>query len=121
MRYLAPYQAGIYRISKWSPHPICGGAAVTQNYIITAAHCFKGTADDPDDYVVSVGDYDVGRQVEGQQVDKIILHPDFSSSKRKAFFNDIAILKLSRTAPLRKVSPVCLPETGKILLQLPDL
>ena len=121
MRYLAPYQAGIYKKYGWSPHPICGGAALTHNCIITAAHCFKGPSDNPDDYAVSVGDYDAGPYASSHYVEKIILHPDFSSSERKAFVNDIAILKLSRTAPLRKVSPVCLPETGKILLQLPDL
>lgn len=116
-RYLAPFQAAIYR-SKVT-HPICGGAVLTENYIITAAQCViefrHSTSDDyvfVSDHYVLVSDYQVGNSDDGQErheIESIKIHEDFQLSRDYTLLNDIALIKLKTPARSGKVTPICLP------------
>ncbi|XP_021933991.1 venom protease-like isoform X2 [Zootermopsis nevadensis] len=88
----------------------CGGSMLQADTVLTAAHCC--TRRSPD--VVRVGELDLSRPDEQDaspediSVDSIHIHPNYKPPK---YYNDIAILKLSRRAEYsRYVRPVCLPE-----------
>ncbi|XP_050697259.1 venom protease-like isoform X3 [Eriocheir sinensis] len=89
---------------------LCGGALVTDQHVVTAAHCIK----DRDDLkVVRLGEHDLNREDDTKHEDFDIatrtLHPSYNTPS--SFANDIAVLKLSRPVKFRKqaIVPVCLP------------
>ncbi|XP_045126208.1 venom serine protease Bi-VSP-like isoform X2 [Portunus trituberculatus] len=88
---------------------LCGGALVTNQHVVTAAHCVK---DRPDLTVIRLGDHDLQREDDASHEDfeilKSTLHPDYNTPT--SFANDIAVIKLSRPVSFRKdLLPVCLP------------
>ncbi|XP_070610357.1 serine protease 56 [Erythrolamprus reginae] len=89
---------------------MCSGVLVGSAWIVTAAHCFTGSRNELA-WSVVLGDYDLSKRDEGEQVvpvSRILPHPKFDP---KTFYADVALLELS--APVRPsawVNPVCLPE-----------
>jgi len=100
-------------------HPFCGGAVLTENYIITAAHCFPGRNHNTSDYYILLGDYYITDKYDGQEsfdVAEIKIHPGFNSNILE-YTNDIALLRLSTSAKFSvKIGQVCLPShSGNVL------
>jgi hypothetical protein len=86
----------------------CGGAIISENWIITAAHCTK------DDYnhTISASDIDVivgannpRSSTEGKKyyVSQVIVHEDFNN---RTLDNDIALLKLSEPVNYTNATPI---------------
>ena len=94
--------------------PSCGGALLTQTYVITAAHCL---ADASAEYYVLLNDYSTSEnssvQVESEIEGKLI-HPDFKPSGDGLFLNDVALVQLSSPASSKFNSYICLPDPGKL-------
>lgn len=93
----------------------CGGSLISEQYIITAAHCTKdtnGKSFHPRQFTVRLGDYDLSSGDNAgtpavYRVKSYRTHPDF---KINGFYNDIALFKLDRGVDLNQyVIPVCLP------------
>nr|AUI10840.1 putative PQM protease precursor [Hogna radiata] len=93
--------------------PICGGAILNENWIVTAAHCF----DQPvinSDYEVYVGLFSLRKTneppVRKLKVSKIIIHEEYEDT---GFANDIALIKTATPIDIKGskgyVNGICLP------------
>ncbi|XP_017472249.1 PREDICTED: trypsin delta/gamma-like [Rhagoletis zephyria] len=69
---------------------VCGGAIISQNYVVTAAHCVDGYS--PSDYWIRAGTVNFNSGGVEIQVAEVKIHPDYSS-----FNYDIAVLRLSHS------------------------
>jgi len=86
----------------------CGGSIITEQFVITAAHCVKGI--NPRHIRLIIGDHDRKKQEPHQQlrtISKVFIRPDFV---KRTFNNDIALIKLNREVEFNDfIRPVCLP------------
>lgn len=89
---------------KWA----CGGSLISENTILTAAHCTFGPNGIPPD-VVRLGDLnlitdDDKNDTQQFEVQTIVRHPSY-----KPRYNDVALIKLNRNVAITKyVMPACL-------------
>uniref|UniRef100_A0A1I8NVH0 Phenoloxidase-activating factor 2 n=1 Tax=Stomoxys calcitrans TaxID=35570 RepID=A0A1I8NVH0_STOCA len=103
-----PWIAVIFKSGK----QFCGGSLITNNHILTAAHCVaRMTSWDVAALTVHLGDYNIRTDYEVQhvarRVKRLVRHKGFDFS---TLHNDIAILTLSDPVKFTKeIQPVCLP------------
>lgn len=108
----SPWQVLVRRSDGYG---FCGGTLVSDQWVVSAAHCFDEAADH-----VTIGDFDKQRPDPGEQlikVQKVIVHPHFHSF---TFDSDIALLYLARPVVRGPTTlPACLPDPhlSKYLLQ----
>merc|ERR1711872_1012303 len=117
-----PWQVGLKDKVKvfgdWTYQHLCGGSLLNPNWILTAAHCFKG-GKVASKLAVKLGDTDQYMPDEGEQtidVEKFVIHPKFHEGFGDTYWmeNDVALLKLKTPAKITpEVHTVCLPKKGE--------
>uniref|UniRef100_A0A673CRI1 trypsin n=1 Tax=Sphaeramia orbicularis TaxID=375764 RepID=A0A673CRI1_9TELE len=93
-----------HQVSLNSGYHFCGGSLVNENWVVSAAHCYKSRVE------VRLGEHNI-RVTEGKEQfissSRVIRHPNYTSYNIN---NDIMLIKLSKPATLNQyVQPVALP------------
>lgn len=103
-----PYQVGLALNS--GTLPFCGGSVIAKRWIVTAAHCLKGSSGLQ--FSISslrpfVGTVNARSRLRKElSVAKVIIHGSYSTSTHS---NDIALIKTTSDIP---VQPISLPSQG---------
>ncbi|XP_054770112.2 complement factor B-like [Lytechinus pictus] len=109
-----PWQAALYDTAENDIH--CGGSLIRKNWVLTAAHCFRGlfslTKDTTAVYLGLTDRYGDEARAQKFDVEELIMHPNYTV-EGLAHHNDIALLRLDREAELNPyVRTVCLPPSS---------
>ncbi|XP_063710167.1 serine protease gd-like [Culicoides brevitarsis] len=94
----------------------CGGTLISDQVILTAAHCIHLTSDDilsKNEIVLHVGRFDIDDWTEGEyilpKVKNIFVHPDYKRYSQTSFDADIAVIVLRQSITFTQfIRPVCL-------------
>lgn len=121
-----PWQVQLYNVS--SGKSACGGTLISEEYVVTAAHCLT-SLNYHNELIVRVGDLDTSRS-EGYEQDFemecVHIHKGYTAANQQSpilgnvdlYANDIALIKL-RTSPENHITissavmPACLPEKNE--------
>ena len=98
---------------------ICGGTLITQQHVVTAAHCIVGQGDDASDFYVRVGAHNNGQGIYSGTVYRaaaVVVHERYVSAE---YGSDIAIITLPTSVPLSDtVNVACLPTSASFFVPM---
>ncbi|KAF7481997.1 Hypothetical predicted protein [Marmota monax] len=102
--YTCPENSVPYQVSLNSGYHFCGGSLINQQWVVSAAHCYKSRIQ------VRLGEHNI-EVIEGNEQfinsAKVIRHPNYSS---RTLDNDIMLIKLASPATINtRVATVSLP------------
>ena len=103
-----PWQVALFIDDAW----FCGGSIISENYILTAAHC----ADDAGYFDVMAGAHDVRASSEPHRVEVTSYngwtHPQWNTQDLS---NDLALIELPSPLPMSDyITTSCLPSAGDV-------
>lgn len=87
----------IVGVSRYKTHGICTGTIISEQVILTAAHCVPENADANE--IKIIFDHDFQTQKENKiNAESIIIHEDYVLNE-KTIANDVALIKLEKSIP----------------------
>ncbi|XP_017562036.1 granzyme F-like isoform X2 [Pygocentrus nattereri] len=97
----------------------CGGMLITENYVLTSAHCLNGYEPSGGKKLeVLLGAHNISRKEPSQQrirVEKYIMHPSYKEGQKDRSY-DVMLLKLETKAKVNKyVNFHALPKKNKTI------
>jgi len=93
-----PFYVEIFKNGKMA----CGGTLIKKNFVLSAAHCYFGAADDRID--VLVGDFSNPNSKKTRLSAKATINPGYNGKDAKY---DVAVLKLSQSVSPSRILPMC--------------
>lgn len=94
LRGQAPYQVSLR--TRMNQH-FCGGALLSQNWILTSGHCVAGRQSND---IMAVGGSVSLREGTGHNVTNVIVHPEFDA---ETLLNDIALVQTQTNFPFNMI------------------
>merc|ERR1712168_1027532 len=104
-----PWQVALFIDDAW----FCGGSIISENYVLTAAHCADGASY----FDVMAGAHNVRESSEPNRVEVTSYngwtHPEWNS---QIIQNDLALIELPEPVPMNSIiSTSCLPNSGEVI------
>ncbi|KAB0342364.1 hypothetical protein FD754_019290, partial [Muntiacus muntjak] len=102
-----PWQVSL----QWSSSHRCGGALISNRWILSAAHCFRSYSE-PRQWIATFGTSTTSPQ-QRVGVTRILIHDNYNPETHE---NDIALVQLDREVTYtRYIHRVCLPEANQVI------
>ena len=91
---------------------LCGGTLISEDTVLTAAHCVDGVS--ASSIFVTVGEYDLTIDTDGEERDitQVYVHNDYDDS---TFQNDIALLRLKQNVETDNLARLTLTQTETVI------
>uniref|UniRef100_A0A3Q1FHD8 Zgc:92313 n=1 Tax=Acanthochromis polyacanthus TaxID=80966 RepID=A0A3Q1FHD8_9TELE len=104
-----PWQVDIQKVRDGH---VCGGSIITENWVLSAAHCFPNPSD-LSSYIIYVGRYHLNGYnpyESSHRVSRVVIPYDYDEPHSG---KDVALVQLSSPVTWSdRVRPVCLPSSG---------
>ncbi|NXW47660.1 ENTK Enteropeptidase, partial [Nyctiprogne leucopyga] len=102
----------------FNSRPVCGASLVSDEWLVTAAHCVYGRQLKPSQWKAVLGLYDQSDMTEPstviQNIDQIVINPHYMKRTKDS---DIALMHLQHKVQYRDyIQPICLPEKNQQFL-----
>ena len=94
-----PYQVALYHYGRYK----CGGSILSENYILTAAHCLDSIDLPPNEVSFRGGSSNMHNGGVVVYAENYTLHPLYDA---KIFSNDVAIVKLAKPLKGINIQPI---------------
>ncbi|NXN09122.1 ENTK Enteropeptidase, partial [Indicator maculatus] len=102
----------------FNSRPFCGASLVSDEWLVTAAHCVYGRQLKPSQWKALLGLYDQSDVTHPptvvQNIDRIVINPHYMKRTKDS---DIALMHLeSKVQYTDYIQPICLPEKNQLFL-----
>ncbi|NXX59985.1 ENTK Enteropeptidase, partial [Scopus umbretta] len=102
----------------FNSRPICGASLVSDEWLVTAAHCVYGRQLKPSQWKAVLGLYDQSDMTQPstvvRNIDRIVINPHYMKRTKDS---DIALMHLQYKVQYTDyIQPICLPETNQQFL-----
>ncbi|NXN55789.1 ENTK Enteropeptidase, partial [Rynchops niger] len=102
----------------FNSRPVCGASLVSDEWLVTAAHCVYGRQFKPSQWKAVLGLYDQSDMTQSSKVvrniDQIVINPHYVKRTKNS---DIAVMHLQYKVQYTDyIQPICLPETNQQFL-----
>lgn len=102
----APITVVPWQVSLVVGNAFCGGALISDTWILTAAHCVQGVA--PESIRASVGSSVLSQPGAPLPVSAVYVNPEWNTN---SYTGDVALIQLAAPVPLTaQVQPIALPD-----------